>query len=40
MSTDDNVKTIHMDWLKMTEDDLQKARNEWSSMFKGGKQHN
>ncbi|MCC7346413.1 MAG: ABC transporter substrate-binding protein [Variibacter sp.] len=36
----DHVKTIHMDWLKMSEDDLQHARTEWSSMFKGGKQRN
>lgn len=33
----DDIKTIPMDWLKITEDDLQKARNEWLTMFKGGK---
>jgi iron(III) transport system substrate-binding protein len=33
----DDMKTIPMDWLKLTEDDLQKARNEWLTMFKGGK---
>lgn len=33
----DHVNTIPMDWLKITEDDLQKARNEWLTMFKGGK---
>lgn len=33
----DDMKTIPMDWLKITEDDLQKTRNEWLTMFKGGK---
>jgi iron(III) transport system substrate-binding protein len=33
----DDIKTIPMDWLKITEDDLQKSRNEWLTMFKGGK---
>ncbi len=33
----DDIKTIPMDWLKLTEADLQKARNEWLTMFKGGK---
>ena len=32
----DDVKTIPMDWLKFTEDDLVKAREEWSSIFKPG----
>jgi iron(III) transport system substrate-binding protein len=30
----DEAKTIPMDWLKFTEADLQKARDEWSSIFK------
>jgi ABC-type Fe3+ transport system substrate-binding protein len=34
----DDIKTVHMDWLKLTENDLQNARDEWSTMFKGGKQ--
>ena len=33
----DDMKTIPMDWLKITEVDLQKTRNEWLTMFKGGK---
>ncbi|MBN8906840.1 MAG: ABC transporter substrate-binding protein [Rhodospirillales bacterium] len=33
----DEMKTIPMDWLKITEDDLQKTREEWLTMFKGGK---
>jgi iron(III) transport system substrate-binding protein len=32
----DEIKAIPMDWLKFTEDDLQKARDEWSSIFKPG----
>jgi iron(III) transport system substrate-binding protein len=32
------TKTIELEWLKTTEADLQKARDEWSSIFKGGKQ--
>lgn len=34
----DDAKTIPMDWLKYTEADLQKARDEWGSIFQGGKQ--
>jgi iron(III) transport system substrate-binding protein len=30
----DEAKAIPMDWLKFTEADLQKARDEWSSIFK------
>jgi iron(III) transport system substrate-binding protein len=33
----DDMKSIPMDWLKITENDLQNARNEWLTMFKGGK---
>jgi ABC-type Fe3+ transport system substrate-binding protein len=33
----DAMKSIPMDWLKITEADLQNARNEWLTMFKGGK---
>lgn len=33
----EDMKTIPMDWLKLTEADLQNARNEWLTMFKGGK---
>jgi iron(III) transport system substrate-binding protein len=33
----DDLKSIPMDWLKITENDLQAARNEWLTMFKGGK---
>jgi iron(III) transport system substrate-binding protein len=32
----DEAKSIPMDWLKFTEDDLKKAREEWSSIFKPG----
>jgi iron(III) transport system substrate-binding protein len=33
----DDLPTIKMEWLKLTEDDLQKARDEWLTMFHGGK---
>jgi ABC-type Fe3+ transport system substrate-binding protein len=33
----DQTKTIPMEWLKYTEADLKKARDEWTSIFKGGK---
>ncbi|HET9902610.1 MAG TPA: ABC transporter substrate-binding protein [Xanthobacteraceae bacterium] len=32
----DEAKAVPMDWLKYTEDDLQKARDEWSAIFKPG----
>jgi ABC-type Fe3+ transport system substrate-binding protein len=32
----DEAKAIPMDWLKFTEEDLQKARDEWSAIFKPG----
>lgn len=32
----DEMKSIPMDWLQISEADLQKARNEWLTMFKGG----
>lgn len=32
----DEAKAIPMDWLKFTEADLQKAREEWSAIFKPG----
>ncbi|HET9902611.1 MAG TPA: ABC transporter substrate-binding protein [Xanthobacteraceae bacterium] len=33
----DEMKTISMDWLKITEQDLQNARNEWLTMFRGSR---
>jgi ABC-type Fe3+ transport system substrate-binding protein len=32
----DEVKMVPMEWLKFTEADLQKARDEWSAIFKPG----
>jgi iron(III) transport system substrate-binding protein len=33
-----DTKTIEMSWLDFTEADLQKARDEWGTIFHGGKQ--